>query len=179
MPENITNITVVPVNEGVTTCVLGFLLVCLVFPHLVKNRPQYYAALAFVVAIVLLHTLGLMIKTAGFQVFAGGMTGLLQAGAIVLIVLCVGGLRVRELAGELKDAYEVMRRGQEQKEVIIPIRGNMPGAVGGSGGGVGPRSRVESAESPAVYKIDPETGEDIPVRAEDDEPDARKPNPGH
>lgn len=160
MPDSVTQITVVPVNEGVTTCVLGFLLVCLVFPALVRNRPQYYAALAFVVVIVLLHALGLMIGTAGFQVFAGAMTGLLQAGAIVLIILSVGGLRVRELAGELKDAYEVMRRGQPTKDVIIPIRG---GAAGRSGGAVGARGpQIQSADEPQVYRIDPETGEDLP-----------------
>jgi hypothetical protein len=161
MPDNPDIITIVPVNEGVTTCILGFLLVCLIFPTIVKNRPQYYAALAFVIAIVLLHSLGLMIKTAGFQVFAGAMTGLLQAGAILLLVLCVGGLRLRELAGELKGAYEVMRRGETEKEVIIPLQ-HRPAGSGAAGAAGGGSSRPEASDSPTVYSIDPRTGEDIP-----------------
>lgn len=156
MPDPVTHINVVPVNDGVTACLLGFLLVCLVLPSLVRNKTQYYAALAFVIAIVLLHALALMIKTAGFQVFAGAATGLLQAGAILLVVLSVGGLRLRELAGDLKDAYEVIRRGQQDKEVIIPLRRNE--TVGLTASAYRPQS---TPDAPPVYKIDPETGEDV------------------
>jgi hypothetical protein len=163
MPDPITNITVVPVNEGVTTCVLGFLLVCLIFPSLVRNRPQYYAALAMIVAVILLHALSMMIRTAGFQVFAGVVTGVLQAMAILMIVLCVGGLRLRELADDLKDAYEVMRRGESGKELIIPRRG---GAVSV---GTVERARPSTEEDRTVYRIDPETGEDVPLRPEEGE----------
>jgi hypothetical protein len=161
MPDAVTNINVVPVNDGVTTCLLAFLFVCLILPTHVRNRSQYYAALGFVIAIIQLHPLGLMIKTAGFQVFAGAMTGLLQAGAILLVVLCVGGLRLRELAGDLKDAYEVIRRGQQEKEVIIPLRG---GGSGGGGGAGAATYRPQSVEAPPVYRIDPETGQDVVVR---------------
>jgi hypothetical protein len=166
MPDHVTNVNVVPVNDGVTTCLLAFLFACLILPSLVRNKTQYYAALAFVIAIVLLHALGLMIKTAGFQVFAGAMTGLLQAGAILLVVLCVGGLRIRELAGDLKDAYEVIRRGQQEKEVIIPLRGG--GAGGGAAAAAGAKAyRPQPADAPPVYRIDPETGEDVIVREGD------------
>ena len=48
--------------HGVTTALVGFLLVCVVFPNLVKNRPQYYAAFAAVCLIVILDALGLAIS---------------------------------------------------------------------------------------------------------------------
>jgi hypothetical protein len=59
-----------------------------------------------------------MIKAAGFIVFEGFVTALLQIGSIVMLVLCVGGLTPRELAD---DMIEVVRRGDEGKEVIIPL----------------------------------------------------------
>lgn len=176
MLGQVTNINVVPVNDGVTTCLLAFLFVCLVFPSLVRNKGQYYGALAFVVGIVLLHALGLMIKTAGFQVFTGVATGLLQAGAIVLVVLCVGGLRLRELAGDLKDAYEVIRRGEKDKEVIIPLRGGGGLAGGGTAGARASGTRHAAADDSAVvYRIDPETGEDVPVKPGEDATDPPRP----
>ena len=123
---------VVATLDGVTTVLVGFLFVCLIFPRMVKNRPQYYAALAAVIGIILLHTLTLMFGSAGIMTFAAVFTGLLQIGALILLVLSVGGLSVRELAGEMADAYEVIRRGETQKEVVIPIAGQMkkrPGAA--------------------------------------------------
>lgn len=171
MPEHVTNINVVPVNDGVTTCLLAFLFVCLVIPSLVRNKTQYYAAMGFVVAIIFLHAVGLMIKTAGFQVFAGAATGLLQVGAILLVVLSVGGLRLRELAGDLKEAYEVIRRGETEKEVIIPTRGGLGGA---------PRTAPTRGgdDSAVVYKIDPETGEDVAVKPGDEPADPTRPGAG-
>lgn len=142
-----TQVNIVPTMEGVTTAIVAFLFVCLVFPGIVKNRPQYYAALATVIGIILLHTLCVMIGSAAVQVFGGVATGVLQSVAILLLVLCVGGLSVRQLADDLKGAYEVVRRGEEEKEVIIPLRGG--------GGGAG---RPE--DKPPVYVIDPETGDD-------------------
>jgi hypothetical protein len=157
MPESITNISVVPVNDGVTTCLLGFLLVCLIFPSLVKNRPQYYAALGCVVVIILLHSFALMFKSAGFTVMTGVFTGVLQALAIVLVVLSVGGLRLRELAGDIKGSYEVMRRGETEKEVIIPMR-SVPTRT------MEEPPAVRSPDAPPVYTIDPETGQDKPAQ---------------
>ena len=111
--------------EGVTTAIVGFIFVCVVFPHLVKNKAQWYAALAAVVLVILLQTLGIVFG-AGFRTFAAFMTGLLQIGAILLLILSAGGLSPRELAGEMKRAYEVIRRGEQEKEVIIPITGQQP-----------------------------------------------------
>jgi hypothetical protein len=139
------HVAIVTTLDGVTTVLVAFLFVCLIFPSIVKNRPQFYAALAMIIFILLLHTMALMIKTDGILVAAGVFTGLLQIVALLLLVLCVGGLTARQLAGDMARAYEVMRRGETEKEVIIPI--------GPQGARRGPRDPPPST----VYHID--TGE--------------------
>jgi hypothetical protein len=42
------------------------------------------------------------------------------------LILSAGGLSWRQLAGEVTDAIEVIRRGETKKEVIIPLRGDAP-----------------------------------------------------
>jgi hypothetical protein len=121
------NTVVVPEMEGVTTALVAFIFVCVIYPRLVKNKPQFYAALAAVILIILLHSLSAMLRdSAGFQVFAGAATGLLQAGAILLLFLSAGGITLKELSSDMARAYEVIRRGEEEKTVIIPITGEMP-----------------------------------------------------
>lgn len=116
----------VPVMEGVTTAIVAFIFACVVFPHLVKNKTQFYGAFAAVLFIILLHSLNTMIGSVGFQVFAGALTGLLQVAAIVLLFLAAGGITLRELGAEMGRAYEVMRRGEDEKTVIVPLTGEMP-----------------------------------------------------
>jgi len=109
--------------HGVTTALVGFLFVCVVFPHLVKNRPQYYAAFAAVCLIILLDALGMMLNPtsfAGFRVFAYVAVAFLQVAAILLLFLSAGGISWRQLAGEMREAIEVIRRGGE-KELVIPL----------------------------------------------------------
>jgi hypothetical protein len=110
--------------EGVTTALVGFIFVSVVYPTLIKNRPQFYAALGMVCAIILLDSLGRMFLS--FAITAYCLAALLQIGTILLLFLAAGGLSVKQLAGELGNAYEVIRRGGEKKEVIIPLTGAMP-----------------------------------------------------
>ena len=108
--------------DGVTTVLAAFIFVCLIMPALVKHRPQFYMAMACVIGIILLHTLMLMVSASTFVLTLGGvLTGFLQVFGFILLVLCVGGLTVQELGGEMARAYEVMRRGETEKEVIIPL----------------------------------------------------------
>jgi hypothetical protein len=113
--------------EGVTTAIVAFILACLIFPHVIKNKPQYYGAVACVLLIILFSALSVMIGKPGFTNFAIVMMSLLQVGAIFLLILSAGGLSVKDLAGDLADTIEVVRRGGD-KEVIVPLRGEMPGA---------------------------------------------------
>lgn len=136
--------------QGVTTAIVAFLLVCIIFPHLVKNRPQYYAALTAILVVILLDGLARMIDSHSFAVFAYLVTGVLQVCSLILLLLCAGGIGVRQLAGEMAHAYEVIRRGETEKTVIIPITGQMPAPRP-------PVARPQDKEddSPTVYRIDP------------------------
>ena len=112
--------------HGVTTAIVGFILACLVFPKVIKNKPQYYAAVGMILLVILLDALARIIGAAGFTKFAYLLTAVLQMGAIFVLILSAGGLTVRDLAGDLADTFEVIRRGGEEKEIIIPRRGEVP-----------------------------------------------------
>ena len=162
--------------EGVTTAIVAFLFVCLVYPKMVKNRPQYYGAIAAVVLIILLDSLArvfdaghgvyngtVIVEHGAFWKFAHALIGLLQIAGILLLILCVGGLSVAELAGEFGSAIEVMRRGDTQKTVIVPLTGEKP------------KPRQQQAE-PTRERIDLTSNPPRkPARAEDDEDDMSLP----
>ena len=112
--------------DGVTTAVVLFLFTCLVIPNFIRNRTQYYAALGAVLGIILFNTLAMMIPFEKFGVFAGVIIGFLQLIAVTMLVMCAGGMNIKSLAGDMGRAYEVIRRGEEEKEVIIPLTGVQP-----------------------------------------------------
>ncbi len=132
------------VLDGVTTAVVLFLFACLVIPDFIKNRPQYFAAFGAVLGIILVNTVALMIGSVRFDVFAGVIVGFLQLVAVIMLVMCCGGMSVKSLAGEMGHAFEVMRRGEDTKEVIIPLTGAMPKVKEDT-----PRERIEIVDPPA------------------------------
>ncbi|HEV7298598.1 MAG TPA: hypothetical protein VGN72_04475 [Tepidisphaeraceae bacterium] len=109
-------------TDGITIAIVAFLFACFVFPSTIKNRPQFYAAFYLTLGIVLLTTLRLMMYQAvGLYVVFGVLTGLAQVGAILLLFMSAGGMSLGQLSDELKGTYEVIRRGETEKEVIVPI----------------------------------------------------------
>ena len=112
--------------QGVTTALVAFIFFCVIFPDRVKNKTQYYASLGMICGIIVLDALGFMIGASAFRVFVYVAIALLQIGAIVLLFMSAGGISWMELRGELGNAYEVIRRGREEKEVIIPLTGQVP-----------------------------------------------------
>jgi hypothetical protein len=112
--------------QGVTTALVAFIFFCVIFPERIKNRPQFYAAFGLICLIILLDALSFMIGASGFRVFAYFGVAVLQVGTICLLFLAAGGITWRDLGGELSNAFEVIRRGGEEKEVIVPLRGEMP-----------------------------------------------------
>lgn len=112
--------------SGVTTAIVAFILACLIFPTVVKNKPQYYAAVGLILIVILLDAIARMVGASGFFKFVTLMTAILQIGAIFLLILSAGGLTMKDLAGDLSETFEVIRRGGEEKEIIIPRRGEMP-----------------------------------------------------
>ena len=127
-PENITvyNITS---TDGVTIAIVAFLLACFVFPQTIKFRTQFYAAFFITVGIILLATLRLMLYKVSptAHVVMSVMIGLLQVATMLLLVLASGGMTLGKLTEEMKSSYEVIRRGEEEKEVIVPIGRNRGG----------------------------------------------------
>ncbi len=111
--------------DGVTTALVAFILACVLFPHVVKNKPQHYGALVAVLLIIVFGALGRIVGNDRFWTFVHVMTALLQIGALVLLILSAGGLTVRDLAGDLAETIEVVRRGGD-KEIIVPLKGEQP-----------------------------------------------------
>jgi hypothetical protein len=120
--------------EGVTTAIVAFIFVGILFPRIIKVKAQFYGALAAVLLIILLYALAMAIDADhdGFDRFAAVMIGLLQIGAIFLLILSAGGLTVKDLAGDLSEAIEVMRRGGDKKTYIVPLTGAQPKARAGT-----------------------------------------------
>lgn len=115
--------------QGVTTAIVAFIFVCLVYPHIVKHRPQFYTAIGLVLVGILLDAIGHVdaLEHGGFVRVTYLFGALLQIITILLLVLCVGGLTIRELADEVAHTVEVIRRG-ETKPVLVPLRGEQPRA---------------------------------------------------
>jgi hypothetical protein len=115
--------------HGVTTALVAFIFFCVIFPERVKNRPQFYAAFGLICAIILLDAVSFMLlglESRSFRVFAYFAIAFLQVGAMLLLFMAAGGLSWQDLKGEMGRAYEVIRRGSEEKEVIIPLSGQKP-----------------------------------------------------
>jgi hypothetical protein len=112
--------------EGVTTALVAFLFVCIVYPQLVQNRPQYYAAWALVLLIIGLSTLEQLVSNAGLHAFLVVMTGVFQIGGILLVILSCGGVTIRGLADDIGKTIDVVRRGGEKETIIIPLTGEQP-----------------------------------------------------
>lgn len=112
--------------SAITAIIVAFIFVCILFPRLVKHHAQFYTAFGLVLISMLLWTIAMIFDSAGFTRFISVMDGLLTMAALVMIVLATGGLSLKDLAGEFKSAIEVIRRGESDKEVIVPLTGEMP-----------------------------------------------------
>ena len=130
-------VALTPTLDGVTTVLTAFLFVCLAVPGLAKQKAQFYVAMAALLGVIACHTVSLVFATSATAVTGLSVAiGALQLLAFLMLVLSVGGLTAKQLAGDLANAYEVIRRGETKKEVIIPI-----GDQGRPGG-------------PKVYRVD-------------------------
>jgi len=106
--------------EGVIAACVGFIFVSVIFPQVIRNRPQFYAALGIIVLSLLLQGLAITLGSAAFARIVTGLTTIGVAATVLLLFLSSGGITWGGLASEMKGAIEVMRRGSTEKEVIIP-----------------------------------------------------------
>jgi hypothetical protein len=112
--------------QGVTTAIVAFIFVCLVYPHLVKSKPQYYAALGLVLVTILFDAIGHMqTEEGGLRHVMYVLAALVQILNIIVLVMCVGGLSMTDLAGEVTNSLEVIRRGDD-RPVLVPLTGEQP-----------------------------------------------------
>ena len=113
--------------DGVTTAMVGFIFVCIIFPRLVRHSAQFYAAFGLIVLMLLLGSLAGIFNSDKFWQFTRAVSGLLQLTSLVLLVLATGGLSLNELAGEFKGAFDAIRQGPDAgKSVIVPLTGERP-----------------------------------------------------
>jgi hypothetical protein len=109
-----------------TAPLIAFLFVCLIFPKIVRNRPQFYISFGLLVLILLLNIVGRIFPNDKFIYFLAVIIDVLRLIVFILLVLCAGGLSLHELTGEVFRSFEVMRRGETEKTVIIPLTGQKP-----------------------------------------------------
>src|SRR5436190_17188447 len=140
-----------------TTPLIAFLFVCLIFPKLVRNRPQFYLSFGLLVLILVLNIVARVFPNDRFVYFLSVIIDALKLVVFILLFLCAGGLSLHELTGEVLRSFEVMRRGETEKTVIIPLTGQKP------------RVREEEPEPPPRQNIDtptpptPDSGSSIPL----------------
>ncbi len=99
---------------GITTALVIFILVGVSLPALIKSKAQFYIAVAFVAAAILIAPFS------GWT-FIAFVVAILQMLAFVALVLCAGGLELHEFAEHMVNAYDALRRGEEHpRPVIVP-----------------------------------------------------------
>ena len=113
--------------EGVTTAIVAFIFACLVWPHIVKNKAQFYSSIALVMLILLFDAIAHMASSAESALphVMYVLSAILQILTILILVMCVGGLTPRELAGEVSETIDTLRHGEE-KPVLVPLKGEQP-----------------------------------------------------
>src|SRR3954470_19624086 len=141
-----------------TTPLIAFLFVCLIFPKIVRNRPQFYISFGLLVLILLLNIVASMFhKNEGFVYFLQVIAEVLRLMVFILLVLCAGGLSLHELTGEVFRSFEVMRRGDTEKTVIIPLSGQKPRMREPQEEEPPQRQNIDTPEAP------PDPGSSIPL----------------
>lgn len=112
--------------QGVTTAIVFYIFVCTFFPHMIRNRPQFYAGVIAVIAAMLLNTLAAIIGGEGFTKFALAFSLFLETVTFVLMIVSTGGVSLAQLKKEVGNVIEVVRRGESEKEIIIPRSSQQP-----------------------------------------------------
>ena len=138
--------------EGVTTAIVLFLFVGLVLPSLIQNKNQYYVAFIVVLGIIFFEAIAHMGTIGGgFSNLCYVITGFLQIIAVVMLFLATGGLTLRALRG---DMIEVLRRGDEEKEIIIPLSEEAKQKIRPNQEEAAARRAKKDEPEPKVFKID-------------------------
>ncbi len=158
--------------HGVTTAIVGFIFAGILWPHIIKYKVQFYAALLCVVFIIVLDGIG---HSFGGAKAIYSVNALLQVSALILLVLSTG-MSAKDLGGEVFHTIDVVRRGGEKETIIVPLSGEQPkprgsrdvAAVSAAAGDrdiaaeeaaldAAERARAASAVPPPPRKLDSDT----------------------
>jgi hypothetical protein len=126
--------------QGVTTAIVVFIFAGVIWPHMIKHRVQFYAALLVVCLIIVFDSIARIWPNGAVPLTA--VNGLLQVVGIVMCVLSTG-MSIKDLSGEVFNTIEVVRRGGEKETIIVPLRGEQPKPRGGGGGAGASPGRVD------------------------------------
>ncbi|MEL7237582.1 MAG: hypothetical protein AAGK78_01875 [Planctomycetota bacterium] len=102
--------------DGVTTAILLFAFTCVLFPRLVADKRQFYLGFLTILVAIAFRPFVSWIGVPALIALA-----VLQVLAVVLLFLAAGGLSARGLTKEMLAGFEVIRRGETDKEIIIPF----------------------------------------------------------
>ena len=114
--------------HGVTTAIVAFIFAGVLWPHIIKHKVQFYAALICVVFIILFDGVAPMFEKPPKALY--GVNSLLQVAALVLLVVS-SGMSAKDLGGEVFNTIDVVRRGGEKETIIVPLTGQKPKPRGG------------------------------------------------
>lgn len=119
--------------DGMTTALAIFFVYCLAKQELIKNRTYYYATFVCLLGIIFFnaffHFFGRDAGSTTGQGLCAIALGILHAAALILTMAYVGGITLREMAGQMKEAAEDFRTaGESKKPVIVPLGQDKPRA---------------------------------------------------
>lgn len=114
--------------EGMTAVLAAFFVFCLAKQELIRNRTYYYATFVCLLLIILFNVFYYFTAPAtSFQGFCAIGLGVLHAAALILTMAYIGGLSIRQMADEMKDAAQDFRTaGESRKPVIVPLGQDKP-----------------------------------------------------
>lgn len=113
--------------EGFSTVLCAFFVFCLYRQELIKNRSYYYATFACLIAIIFCNVFFYYMAGVSGQGFFAVFLGILHAAALVLTMAYVGGLSIRQIGFEVKQAADdIQSGGQAKKPVIVPLTKEQP-----------------------------------------------------
>ena len=141
--------------QGVTTAIVAFIFAGVLWPHVIKHRVQFYAALLVVCLIIIFDSIARIWSNGAIPLTA--VNGLLQVVGIVMCVLSTG-MSIKDLSGEVFNTIEVVRRGGEKETIIVPLRGEQPKPRGSAGGAAPGRVELDRDIAAEEAALDAQEG---------------------
>lgn len=112
--------------QGVTTAIVACIFAGLIWPQIVKSKAQFNSAIGLVMLILLLDAIGHMsAPDTALPHVMYVLSAIIQMLTILVLVMCIGGMSPRELAGEVSETIDTLRHG-EKKPVLVPLKGEQP-----------------------------------------------------